>query len=159
MTQTTTLAQAYQTLGKQPPGNKFICTATNIVTGKVCGHKGWAFEFADVSDVTLTDRAFVCGGCYQDILRVAETVGRLMQALVGPAPDWDSEEGWAVKVKRNEKVREALWAAGAGSPLTEANQAEWAAYIAAWHRVTLDFAGPREAVAAGLPVEPAKVYA
>lgn len=159
MTQTTTLAEAFLSIGKQPPGHKWVCTATNIVTGKVCGHKGYAFEFADVSDVTLTDRAFVCGGCYQDMLRVAEAIARTMTALVGTAPGWDSEEGWAVKVQRNEKVREALWAAGPGSPLTPACQAEFVAYIEAWHRVTIDFAGPREAVAAGLPVEPAKVYA
>lgn len=155
MTDTTTLADDLIAAGKQPHPGGYRCTVVNPVSGRTCRYVGPAFSFANVADFDAVDRAYICGNCYQDLVRLAEQMGRIFAALAGP-PAWDSEEGAYVRAQRNAKLAAAFWTVQVGSPLTEACQAEWADYIRALHRLTVDYPGPADVV---WPAEPELIYA
>ena len=154
MTDVMTLHDALIAAGQEPAAS-YRCTYDNPVSGRQCGAVGPAWTFADTSGIPEIANLAICGGCYQDFKRLADAAADAA-ARAAVAGTWDSDEGSAVKADRNNRIAAWAWATQAGSPLSVACQDECALYVAALHRLTIDFATPADVV---WPEEPMLEYA
>lgn len=152
-----------------PVAEKYVCDYVDPDAGPArCGYIGPAFSFADVRQFEgVEGHAFICGNCYQGFLRRAKFIAAAFGAAFADAPGWktvdpatgaeiDTEEGYALKSWRNTEIASVLWAIQPASPLTQACQDAFTAYISGLHRMTVDYAGPRDYVK---PPRPELVYA
>lgn len=104
-----------------------------------CSRVGPAFIMA-VTD--MGTGGFVCSTCVMDAQREASSG---LSSLSWPD----------VQAERNMRVNDVLWAVLPGSPLSPDCQSDFADYIAALHRVTVDFETPDAVV---WPVKPELAY-
>ncbi|MDO1559833.1 hypothetical protein Q0812_10385 [Brevundimonas sp. 2R-24] len=104
----------------------------------LCLRRGPPFMFAATHEDDRFEHDYVCSTCLRDAERAE---------IAAAEADADAEADWsAVKVERNRRINEALWAVSPGSPLTQECQAAFAAMIGELHRVTIDFYTPADVV-------------
>lgn len=132
MTDRTTLEDALIAEGAKVP---------DVVNCSCCNRETLAFA------LVLDDNdTFVCGHCLVDAERVAVIEAEALEkARIEAEEPWASEYGKWVRVERNTLIEAARWGADpVTSPLSEACQAGFRAYIATLNRLTIDYAAPTD---------------
>lgn len=121
-----------------------LCRAFEIVAVRQAGH--------DALDAIETD--FACTQCTTDAAR--DVMHDTEQAALAELAPWDSPAGVEQKMHRDRTLDRWRWTVLPDSPLTGDNQTAWLAYLAVWHRMTVDAATPADFIE---PEQPAMQYA
>ncbi len=119
--------------------------ATYKCTGP-CGRRRPPFQ------MEMRAGKLICTKCLQDVGR---GVVALLESLAAPDLSWSGPAGDTLRARRLHAIAEYEWAVAAHSPLSAANRQQWAEYLRAWHRMTVDAATPADFVE---PEPPALEY-
>ncbi len=130
----------------------YVCPTCNTVS------PAWAMNAPvplENEEVVLAD--IRCTNCTIDLERQAIfEAEQLEKARLEVEEPWNTDEGIALKIERNRRINEAMWAVDENtSPLAEAAKEEWRTYVSQLHRITVDYTCPADVV---WPVEPAITY-
>lgn len=107
---------------------------------RTCRKTVRAFQLVCVSDSPAFEGDWVCTCC----LRAAElVVAGIAEALARPLRDaWDQEGGADQRAHRDQLADRHRWTVAPDSPLASDCRAAFDAYLAALHRISLDFERP-----------------